>query len=440
MQCCRENVLIADEGGEWRDPKAKLADFGMNDNKNLQAPATERLERTTSDASSAARVHDTDSDRDKIVPFGTWEYMSPECYKRKYGEPCSASDVFSFGVLVWEMIACDRPYTAFPGFQDEDQIAESGNMVFDEQTGKQIVNVKKIAQRLAEDQRPAASAGCPTLLRMLMEACWVREMDKRPSAAQLLDVVQRLREKEGALDPCCASEISYDEFLEQLGLKERKEDLAEYLSEPGKELTELKQMDEDDLDGDILEDGDLGLTEDEQAKFRAAVQELKNAEEGTIGRSAVVSYGDWLTEHDFADKLDQLSDWDIKEPAPGSQEAPPLKKLQTMLTEEEEDDNEDLQDMLDELFGEDDKETQTKFRDAVQELKVPSDRDPWDELQDALGARSLEEEEEVGEKVKAQLAKKDAENRQLREELDALRSTGGPGVRPAEGEPPRTRV
>eukprot|EP01043_Picozoa_sp_COSAG02_P120329 COSAG02_NODE_57078_length_282_cov_0.836066_2_plen_53_part_01 len=38
--------------------------------------------------------------------------MSPECWKRKYGNPHAASDIFSFGLMMWEMIARRRIYNA----------------------------------------------------------------------------------------------------------------------------------------------------------------------------------------------------------------------------------------------------------------------------------------------------------------------------------------
>ena len=68
------------------DGTVKLADFGM----------------TFDDRSKP--------DPNKIIPFGTWEYMAPECWKRKLGEPGFASDVFSFGMMLWEMFARVRIY------------------------------------------------------------------------------------------------------------------------------------------------------------------------------------------------------------------------------------------------------------------------------------------------------------------------------------------
>eukprot|EP01046_Picozoa_sp_COSAG06_P092014 COSAG06_NODE_38263_length_425_cov_1.104294_1_plen_119_part_10 len=55
----------------------------------------------------------------------------------------------------------------------------------------------------------------------------------------------------------------------------RKADLAEYLSKPGNELVELKQMSEEDLDGDILDDDDLEFDEDTKSRFRSAVAKLR---------------------------------------------------------------------------------------------------------------------------------------------------------------------
>ena len=69
----------------------------------------------------------------------------------------------------------------------------------------------------------------------------------------------------------------YAAFLSQLGLHERQADLAGYLSIPGNELTELRQMDPEDLDSGILEDDDLGLDDETKAKFRAAVAEMRQA-------------------------------------------------------------------------------------------------------------------------------------------------------------------
>ncbi len=250
-----ENVLLARGQDEKLVPK--LADFGM--------------------------AYDAAADAVHNQVYGTWEYMPPECLKREHGEPGLPSDIFSFGLMLWEMVSQSRVYRAFPGFEDDD---EAPTITRDD--GKKAVNVRQIASRLAGGQRPAPSAGCPEVLHQLIEACWVHDMGKRPTAQALLDAIKQIRVAEGALDPPPEPApppeqpeeiLSYDGLLGKLGLLDKKEELAEYLSNPGAELTELLQMDEVDLREDILEDGDLGLTPEQQDEFCAAVEELRRQSE-----------------------------------------------------------------------------------------------------------------------------------------------------------------
>lgn len=77
-----ENVMLQTVGGAEH---VKLIDFGI-------ASVREELERT--------RSHQT-----KIV--GTPCYMAPEQHD---GNPCAASDIFSLGVIAYEMVACQRPF------------------------------------------------------------------------------------------------------------------------------------------------------------------------------------------------------------------------------------------------------------------------------------------------------------------------------------------
>jgi hypothetical protein len=95
--------------------------------------------------------------------------------------------------------------------------------------------------------------------------------------------------------------LSYETFLEEIGLAERKQDLADFLSKPGDELQELIQMDDDDLNDDILTDGDLAFDEETQGKFRAAVAALKS------GASADSGIGDRRATADGSS--DALADW-----------------------------------------------------------------------------------------------------------------------------------
>eukprot|EP01045_Picozoa_sp_COSAG04_P010959 COSAG04_NODE_690_length_11140_cov_13.093651_11_plen_90_part_00 len=87
-------------------------------------------------------------------------------------------------MMLWEMFARVRIYTAFPGVAD--MAGPDGN-----------ADVSIVAARLASGQRPDAPLKCPVLLFKLMQACWVHETDKRPTAAQALQAIIQMKKTEG---------------------------------------------------------------------------------------------------------------------------------------------------------------------------------------------------------------------------------------------------
>jgi len=133
-----------------------------------------------------------------------------------------------------------------------------------------------------------------------MKACWAGEQEKRIEFRLIVPVLEALctAHDEGILvdsvpEPKHAPrEQSWVEWLAALGLAHMQDSLADYLS-AGKELLELKQMGEDDLDEDVLEDDDLGFDTAAKDRFRVAVAELKS---GSITVKE-------------ADPLDALMEW-----------------------------------------------------------------------------------------------------------------------------------
>jgi hypothetical protein len=166
-------------------------------------------------------------------------HWQPECWKRRYGKPDFASDIFSFGMMLWEILARVHIYTAFPGVAD---IPKPDG----------TTNVELVAARIANGQRPSAPPeGCPVLLFKVMQACWVRKMSARPTAPWLLDAMKALRASAGALDgpepepepePADASP-SYDDWLRSLDMQEKKDELAEWDVTAYLDAQELEQFD-----------------------------------------------------------------------------------------------------------------------------------------------------------------------------------------------------
>ena len=246
----------------------------------------------------------------KEYPYGTWEYMAAECWRPDYGAPSKPSDVFSFGIIIWEMFARRRVYQGFDG------LAELAG-----KDGK--VDVKKVVAWMADGRkRPAFPADCPLTIQLLCEACWVlppvaspvsggghesadakverhkMAIDIRPTLPQIREVLgwnesidsrqqkgrieeidwkqpAALAEPEPELEP----ELSYDDFLARLDLTDKKEILEGCGLDEGLELKQLVEMDVDaeDFNSDILDDADLEFDDETKARFRAAVLALQSS-------------------------------------------------------------------------------------------------------------------------------------------------------------------
>ncbi|XP_048320255.2 serine/threonine/tyrosine-protein kinase HT1 [Ziziphus jujuba] len=95
---------------------------------------------------------------------GTYRWMAPELIKHKcYGRKV---DVYSFGLILWEMVAGTIP------FEDMNPI----------QAAFAVVN---------KNLRPIIPGDCPPAMRALIEQCWSLQPDKRPEFWQIVKVLEQ---------------------------------------------------------------------------------------------------------------------------------------------------------------------------------------------------------------------------------------------------------
>ena len=89
---------------------------------------------------------------------GTYRWMAPEVIEHApYGAP---ADVFSFGILLWELLTARVPYEALSPLQAAVGVVQRG-------------------------LRPTIPATCPGELADLMRACWTRRPEDRPGFEEL---------------------------------------------------------------------------------------------------------------------------------------------------------------------------------------------------------------------------------------------------------------
>ncbi|XP_073280883.1 serine/threonine/tyrosine-protein kinase HT1-like [Primulina huaijiensis] len=94
---------------------------------------------------------------------GTYRWMAPEMIKRKhYGKKV---DVYSFGLILWELVVGTIPY------EDMTPI----------QAAFAVVN---------KNLRPSIPLDCPLAMKALIEQCWSLHPDKRPEFWQIVKVLE----------------------------------------------------------------------------------------------------------------------------------------------------------------------------------------------------------------------------------------------------------
>ncbi|KAL2341886.1 hypothetical protein Fmac_009826 [Flemingia macrophylla] len=128
---------------------------------------------------------------------GTYRWMAPEMIKRKsYGRKV---DVYSFGLMLWEMLTGTTPY-------------EDMNPI---QAAFAVVN---------KNSRPVIPSDCAPAMRALIEQCWCLQPDKRPEFWQIVKVLEQFESslaRDGTLNmvpnPCWDHKKGLLHWVHKLG-------------------------------------------------------------------------------------------------------------------------------------------------------------------------------------------------------------------------------
>jgi serine/threonine protein kinase len=126
-----------------------------------------------------SRILPSVSNKDELfhlsLATGTQRYMSPECWLT--GQYNLKTDVYSFAILLHEMLSLERPFLEIIKSQHEDVVFHSG-------------------------RRPRIRESWPKPIKNLLKTSWSADIVSRPSMSQVHDVITMQTTEEPLLPNC----------------------------------------------------------------------------------------------------------------------------------------------------------------------------------------------------------------------------------------------
>lgn len=167
------NCLIDD-----RTDEALIIDFGLcafRDEVHLRTKESRNSHgsRACEPAPPATLVvNPVKTDHVKGTPF----WIAPEMIKMKQWD--ERSDVYSYGIVLWELNTCEMPYQTdkFKGYND-----------------RQLLQAIRLGARPSRTK--LLEAGTPSEMRRLIEACWDEDLRKRPSMRRVVEKLEQMKKE-----------------------------------------------------------------------------------------------------------------------------------------------------------------------------------------------------------------------------------------------------
>ena len=118
---------------------------------------------------------------------------APECFNESLGGISTKCDIFSFGVILWELVAQKRPWDGLSEFQVRGGIKVGHSYLclipvyctyFDLQM------IFKVSVHNARLDIPKGPDQCPQAVASLITSCWENMPERRPSAEEVLRQIE----------------------------------------------------------------------------------------------------------------------------------------------------------------------------------------------------------------------------------------------------------
>ncbi|KAG2450852.1 hypothetical protein HYH02_004686 [Chlamydomonas schloesseri] len=178
------NVLVNHPDSDR--PIAKLTDFGLAKVRAVDAISAQQLQEQRPHPAPPPRHphpsllhnhphHPNTAHVGDHAEVGTPAYMSPETFDPDTTIISDRTDIYSLGVIIWELLTGCVPWAGFNAMQIAFAVT--------------IMQERLPVAGLLDETAPPGTGGatrCPPALRQLMLSCWEHEPARRPSAAEVL--------------------------------------------------------------------------------------------------------------------------------------------------------------------------------------------------------------------------------------------------------------
>lgn len=113
----------------------------------------------------------------------TWQWLAPEVISADSEGYDEKSDVFSFGIILWEIITLEIPYDEY----QKDPAYFVDNL--------QEWKLQEVKTAIIENNlRPTIPESCPEYLKTILEGCWQRFPAERISAREIINLLEQNNE------------------------------------------------------------------------------------------------------------------------------------------------------------------------------------------------------------------------------------------------------
>ena len=116
--------------------------------------------------------------------LASWQWIAPECLDSNSSEYDIRSDIYSFGVVLWELAAISMPFGEFA----------SDPVYFN--PSRQTYKLVEIKRAIIEDNlRPTIPDDTPENFASLIKKCWDKDPCKRPTTLEIIEELKKMGTK-----------------------------------------------------------------------------------------------------------------------------------------------------------------------------------------------------------------------------------------------------